>query len=372
MTTIFDLKFQRMKWLYKTLVQKWTILPIVAIICFVFSLILKSNPRLSEDWYTQRMYPVISKILSSLSSIFPFSFSDVFYLLLIFMPLTILILLLLKRITFSRAGKIILNCIAGVYVLFYVLWGYNYFRLGLNERLNLAETEPNKNELLVVFEQLIEQTNSLYCNCDLINKTEIDSLIEDSYKNLAPALNLKYPMGKRKDKGITFSNFYSKTGITGYFGPFFNEVHVNKKVLPVEYPFILAHEKAHQFGITSEAEANFYAWMVCNFSNVQQVQYSANLIMLHHFIREVYSLEEYTELSKLISSEVKDDFNSRIKYWRRLRNKNMDKAASKMNDVYLKSNNVKKGIDDYHGVVEHVMNFSLDSAFQQRHNLVAW
>jgi len=30
------------------------------------------------------------------------------------------------------------------------------------------------------------------------------------------------------------------------------------------------------------------------------------------------------------------------------------------------------GIDDYYGVIEHVMDFSLDSAFQQKITLYTW
>jgi hypothetical protein len=52
-----------------------------------------------------------------------------------------------------------------------------------------------------------------------------------------------------------------------------------------------------------------------------------------------------------------------------LRNEKVDRVASKVNDTYLKSNKVDKGIKDYTGVVKHVMNFSLDSAFQKQHNL---
>ena len=53
-----------------------------------------------------------------------------------------------------------------------------------------------------------------------------------------------------------------------------------------------------------------------------------------------------------------------------LRNEKMDKAASRINDAYLKTNKVEEGIKDYRGVVRHVMNFSLDSTFQKRHNLL--
>ena len=71
---------------------------------------------------------------------------------------------------------------------------------------------------------------------------------------------------------------------------FFNEFHVNKKVLPLEYPVIFAHEKAHQFGVTAESEANFYAWLVCRQSDSQVLNYSANLFILRYFFSQASAI----------------------------------------------------------------------------------
>lgn len=359
-----------LKQLHKTLTLKWVILPSLAIICFIITEILSRNPESVEQYYSQGIYPHIAIILSAISSIFPFSIDDIFYLALLLIPVMLIVLLLFKRTTFKFSGKLILNLLSSIYILFYILWGFNYFRPNVNQRLGIHEEEKNKEEFIQVFNHLIHKTNSLHCNTGILKKDEVERLVEESYQNLAQVLNIQYPMGKRPDKQITFSGFYAKTGISGYFGPFFNEVHVNKKVLPVEYPFILAHEKAHQLGITSEAEANFYAWMACNYSKSKQLQYSGNLILLHHFIIQAYSMEEYPELIKQIDQKVKADFNARIEHWRLLRNDKMDKAASKVNNAYLKTNKVKEGIKDYQGVVKHVMNFSLDSTFLEKYNLV--
>ncbi|MBT6004138.1 MAG: hypothetical protein HOG79_00345, partial [Prolixibacteraceae bacterium] len=46
------------------------------------------------------------------------------------------------------------------------------------------------------------------------------------------------------------------------------------------------------------------------------------------------------------------------------------KVASKVNDTYLKTNKIEKGIEDYYGVVKHVMDISQDSVFQRKWDLV--
>ena len=349
---------------------KWLIFPALAVITFIITLLLRQQPEVTEKCYAQGIYPYIASLLSTLSSLFPFSLDDIFYTVLILTPLVLLISIFTKRTKWKAAGKFLLNLLATVYVLFYMLWGFNYFRSPLPERLGIKDREADTEEFVQFIRQYVAELNQLHCDFETINKAETNRIIEETYQKLAPVLQFEYPMGKRPDKKITFSSFYAKSGITGYFGPFFNEVHVNKKVLPIEYPFVLAHEKAHQLGVTSEAEANFYSWLVCTHSSSQQIRYSAKLFISFHFFRQARGLEDYKKLVAEISPEVQADIDRISEHWKKLRNATMDKTASKLNDAYLKHNNIKSGIKDYTGVVDHVMNFSLDSAFQQRYDLL--
>ena len=349
---------------------KWLILPALAGIIFVLTLFLRQHPGFVENWYSEKIYPQLASLLSTISFVFPFSLDDVFYAVLILLPLVLLVQIFTKRLKWKAAGKLLLNILATVYILFYVLWGFNYFRSSLPDRLGIKDRKPDTEEFIQFMHQYIAELNQLHCDFDTIDKVKTSRIIEESYQQLAPVLQFDYPMGKRRDKKITFSGFYSKSGITGYFGPFFNEVHVNKMVLPIEYPFVLAHEKAHQLGVTSEGEANFYSWLVCTHSSSQRIQYSAKLFISFHFFRQARGLEAYKKLVAEISPEVQADINRISEHWNKLRNATMDKTASQINDAYLKHNNIKSGIKDYTGVVDHVMNFSLDSAFQQRYGLV--
>ncbi|MFV0266984.1 MAG: DUF3810 domain-containing protein [Draconibacterium sp.] len=314
------------------------------------------------------MYPFVARIASNISSVIPLSVDDLFYSALLLCIPVMIVLLILRKISFRRAGKLILNILAAGYIAFYLLWGFNYYREDLNARLNITPQQADKQTFLELTTKLIDQTNRNYCSLENLFPEKADSLVEFSYQQLARVLQFEYPMGKRKDKSITFSHFFAQSGISGYFGPFFNEVHVNKKVLSIEYPVILAHEKAHQLGVTSEAEANFYAWLVCSQSDSQQLNYAADLYILRHFLRQAYPLKEYPELSAKISPQVKDDFNRIRQHWMELRNEKLDQAASTVNNAYLKTNKVEAGIQDYNGVVKLVLDFSLDNAFQKKYS----
>jgi hypothetical protein len=52
-----------------------------------------------------------------------------------------------------------------------------------------------------------------------------------------------------------------------------------------------------------------------------------------------------------------------------MRNEKVDEIASKVNDAYLKSNKIEKGIEDYTGVVKFVMDFSQDTVYQKKWGL---
>ncbi|WP_167616142.1 DUF3810 domain-containing protein [Maribellus sediminis] len=353
----------------RRLKYKWLIVPILAVFCFLGTLLAGRNPAWIERWYAEAFYPILAGLLSAISSIFPFSLDDVFYMALIALVPTLIVLLLLRKITFRNTGKLILNILGASYIAFYLFWGFNYYRADLNTRLGIEERQPDKQELVHVIKYLIYKTNSGYCDLSEIDKASTDSLIEASYKKLAPALKIKYPAGKRKDKSITFSRLFAQSGISGYYGPFFNEVHVNKEILPVEYPAVLAHEKAHQFGITGESEANFYAWLVCSQSDSPELQYSGNLFILRYFFSTARGLKEYPQLVKMLDPKVQEDFDRIREHWLELQKESYEKVASKVNDVYLKSNKVEKGIDDYYGVVKHVMDFSQDTDYHKKYNL---
>mgnify|MGYP003663963707 FL=1 len=338
----------------------------LALFTFLLTELLAAFPALTESVYSRGLYPSIAMALSSVSRWFPFSLDDLFYVGLIVLGLVSILALVLRRMRWHSFLVLWMNSLAGLYVLFYWLWGFNYYRQELNERLTIAQSEPDTEVFIEVLSELIESANAAYISVDTLDVARVDSLVEDSYQQLAPFLKIDYPAGVRRAKPITFSGFFAKATILGYYGPFFNEVQVSRYLLSVQYPLVLAHEKAHQLGITGEAEANFYAWLVCANSPDQVLQYSASLYLLRYFLSEAYQLEAYPQLVKQISEPVKSDFQRIREHWLMLRDVKIDEYASKMNDAYLKTNKVEQGIDDYSGVVKYVMDFSTDSVANKR------
>jgi hypothetical protein len=164
----------------KIVFNKWLI-PVLAILFFLITEIFSRNPEFVERYYSNGVYPLIAKLLSAFSGIFPFSLDDIYYSLLAFTILGLTTFLILRKIKFKQAILYVLNILASVYILFYLLWGFNYYRLNLPERIELKDSSADKAEFITITEKLIKRTNLLHCTFDNLDKNEVDSLIEESY-----------------------------------------------------------------------------------------------------------------------------------------------------------------------------------------------
>lgn len=338
----------------------------LALATFGLTELFSRFPNATERIYSRTIFPAIASVLSFVSKWVSFSLDDVFYGLLTVFLIILLLLTIFRKIKWGKFFLILIQTLAICYVLFYWSWGFNYFRSGINERLEIARAKPDTIQFVKVLEHLIDKTNASYCTFEKITYPEIDSLVEASYQKNASFLKLKYPQGNRRPKPITLSNFFAKASIAGYYGPFFSEVQLNDSLLALEYPQVLGHEFAHQFGITSEAEANFYSWIVCSESDSKHLQYSANISMLNYFLSHGKRLHNFPDLVHRINKPVINDIRRVQQHWENMRNETIDKAAGKVNDVYLKTNKIEKGIEDYFGVVQFVMDFETDSVAMKR------
>ncbi len=336
---------------------KGNLIFIIALITFLLTRILKHYPHFTELAYSQTIYPIIAVIVSYFSNIFPFSVSDIFYFFVILFIAGLIGLPFFKKQTLKKTVTNIVKTIAVIYTLFYWLWGLNYFRDDIYKRVGYENKTIGKTEFTNTFKYIIGETIEYFDNEKKIELVEIDSLIEHSYKQLSSELKIKYPNGRRRPKNITLSHFFTSAFVGGYFGPFFNEVHINKYLLPVQIPIILAHEKAHQFGITNEAEASFIAWLVCQNINSKRIKYSANLFVLIYFIRQTKGYEQYDCIIKTIPTEITEDINNIKQYYQNLRNPTIDNIQTKLNNWYLKTNSIESGVNNYEGVVSIVCNY---------------
>lgn len=350
----------------KVLLFSWPFF-LAAVVFLSIQLAIK-NPDLIEHYYSKGVYPLIAKFFSSISKLIPFSLWDVFWVLFILLIISGLVLVVFRKIRIGWFSLRTLQVVALLYSFFYLVWGYNYFRPAIGKRIGWESPKSDEMNFRSVLDSIILQSNYNYVADSIFHNAKIDTLVEDSYRKNSSSLGIRYPNGTRRPKTMLFSSLFAKFGVNGYFGPFFNEIHVNYYLLPMDYPFSLAHEKAHQFGFASEAEANLAAYIVCITSKDIHLRYSGYQSLLLYFLNDASQLKEYQEYLHKIDKNVLQDLRYRQKYYQGLQKKNLSKMQTKVNNAYLKANKIEEGIKNYNQVVSLVISWYYNSNLTKNKN----
>lgn len=329
-------------------------------ITLLFIPIFRSSPQLLETYYSNGIYVFVATVLSYISSLVPFSLFDTINLILVLYVLIITFLIIFKKIGLKDYVRRLLFGLIYLFSAFLWLWGFNYYKPDIYHRLNFKQVPDNQKDTLFVevFTQLAQAAEDNYLPPDFVPEQDsIDQSLEHSYRDLSSFLQIPYPCGKRRIKHITLSRLYAKSGILGYFGPWFSEVHINSLLSRWDFPMIMAHEKAHQFGIGGEGEANFYAWLVCSESSYRWNRYSASIFALSFFIKATEKNGDKQKFISMINPKIMQDILARSHYWSNLKEATMQNVGNKINDTYLKTSGVKKGIKDYNGIVKLILSY---------------
>lgn len=333
-------------------IKIFTILPFLTALFIFFTIRMAAiNPDFIERYYSRGVYPFIAAFFSMISNTVPFSLWDLVWMLVILMTIIGFCLVISRIVSPKRYFLGLLRWLMIFYSVFYMSWGLNYYRPSLEKRLGWKKSHPDEKEFESVLNSIIRNANDNYIKVSSADYTCIDNLLEESYRKRSKELGIDYPNGYRRPKNILLSSYFAKSGISGYFGPVFNEVHINSYELPSDYPFTLAHEKAHQFGIANEAEANITAFIICTSSDDQRLKYSGYLYLMLYFLKDAERDNNYYEYLEKIDDNVMDDLRFRARYHNVIRSKRMENFHNSANDIYLKKNNVSRGIKSYSQVV---------------------
>lgn len=307
-------------------------------------------------FYSETVYPVISYILSLFSNLFPFAIGDLF----IFLSITgLLIYPVYARKRKRWAWKKILlregEYLVWIYVWFYLAWGLNYSQKNFYQRTEIPYTAYTPENFQGFVDDYITQLNRSYTPVNSINRDLIREEAVRIYNELSDSLGVHRPPHQRpRAKTMLFTPFISMVGVTGSMGPFFCEFTLNGDLLPVNYPATYAHELAHLLGITSEAEANFYAYQVCTRSQVMGIRFSGYFSVFGHVLhnaRRLLPAEEYTDLLKRIRPEIIELAKNNQAYWAAKYSPVVGAVQDWIYDLYLKGNKIKSGRQNYSEVV---------------------
>jgi len=316
-----------------------------------------------SEWYAVRIYPSVSYGLSLFSSVFPFSVGDCFIVGSILGLFIYLIYSLIKRKNIGRMLRHTIEYLVWVYVWFYLSWGLNYFRHDFYARSGIQPVSYSSEEFARFLDSYTDSLNTTFIRVDTINKPLVAEETKKSYRNLPTKLRLVDPADHLKEKPMLSSVFMSKVGVKGYMNPFFTEFNLNQKLPPVSYPSTYTHEMAHVLGITSEAEANLYAYIVCTSSEIPEIRFSGYYSLFSYVIgtaKRLLSAEDFTVWIERLDPEIKKLYNEEASFWQSLYDPTIGKIQDRIYNLFLKGNNISSGTMNYSQVIGLVI--SLKSA----------
>lgn len=305
--------------------------------------------------YSQFVYPHISYVLSFFSSCFPFAIGDLFIFVSI---LSVIVYPIYGRIRKMAWKNILLRdaeYLAWIYVWFYLAWGLNYSQPNFYQRTHIPYTAYTSENFQVFVNNYVDSLNRSFVPIKGIHEDQVRDESVRLYYQLSDSLGVhRPPHPNPRVKTMLFTPLISKVGVSGSMGPFFCEFTLNGDLLPINYPSTYAHELAHLLGISSEAEANFYAYQVCTRSQIDGIRFSGYFSILNHVLRNAQRLlseEEYAAMKNRIRPEVIELAKMNQEYWMAKYSPLIGDAQDWIYDLYLKGNKIESGRQNYSEVI---------------------
>jgi hypothetical protein len=319
-------------------------LVLLAVICAIAPF----PPEVVERLYSTRLYLDIQKILTTASNQYPIALLDVAA------GCLIVVACVIARSRIRSLGfreALVRNCATAVktaalvYHLFLGLWGLNYRRVPLEQKLDYDSSRLTRTAAVSFANTAVGAINDGYAGA---HASPVDTrVLETSFADAQKALGATRIAVTGIPKRSLLTLYFRRAAIDGMTDPFFLEIIVNTDILEFERPFVVAHEWAHLAGYANEAEANFVAWLTCVRGDAA-ARYSGWLAAYEHAMNALTPAER-ASVKPLAQEPLQDRRAMAARYARS--SKVVRNAARGVYDEYLRANRVAEGIGSYDAVV---------------------
>ncbi|MFZ4986122.1 MAG: DUF3810 family protein [Blastocatellia bacterium] len=267
------------------------------------------SPTAIDSYYSRKLYLFIPWLLAKLNRMAGFSFSEIFFLLLVGVFLLWGLWSALKAFRgqtpiLDSLKVIVLYAIwtaSVLFVIFKLMWGLNYQRLPLAEGAGFEDRYAKTEELNQIGLAIVNGIRNnftplpgsgsnagggaaatgtaevaLSAENERLRILEFSKVIDHSFLTLDLFNELDgWDFGP--PKLLWSSPMIRLLGVRSFYLPFTGEVSVQGGLATIDLPFAIARAKAYQRGFAREDEANFVAYLVCINAVDQVVRYSGYL-----------------------------------------------------------------------------------------------
>lgn len=240
-------------------------------------------------------------------------------------------------------------------LLFLFLWGLNYSRLPLADSLDLAPAGASAPELDRLAGALEGQLQPYLAAQGPSRALDPGAALELAAAAWREALQREPALGAGSGVLVrpALSGVIVGAGISGIFSPFTQEAHVAAHLPEPDLLFTACHELAHAQGWAREDEANYLAWRVGSRSSSAEVRSAARLLALGHVLGALGRADRERLAARIdqLDPRIRSAMEERARFWDRERSPAASRAASAVNDAYLRAQG-QEGVASYGRMVD--------------------
>ena len=289
---------------------------IILIVLLAFVLTARFSVKIGE-WYSVVIYPVVSGFLSYAVSWIPFSLEEIVVVGAALLLISIIIYGIRKRLGLSKVLFHACEFLLWIYVWFYIGWGCNYYRESIYTRLGVERQAYDEAVFKDFITDYADSLNSTYDALpnDLfyVGYDYFEDQVKEAFAALPSSAGLSAPRQWQHPKRLLFNGLYSSVGVMGFIGPFFCETQLNNDLMPAQFHFVYVHEYSHLLGVSSEDEANFWAYTICTRSDDPVLKYAGYYGILPYVVinaSRVIPEEDYRKFISTINPAVIKMYNA--------------------------------------------------------------
>jgi len=321
----------------------------------------------AEYLYFSKLYVCFKWLLWPLHALpFPILYAFVGFILIVFG--VGIFRVIKKRVPLVKACRELLNILGFLFFLFYVTWGFNYSLPSLLDRLDWQAPAFSSEQLMNLYQSVTDEM--VGARIDWVDSRESSASFDHALTEVDVGLQLEFWL---KEYGLHIpvpakirplhNGFLLRISTAGFYFPFGGEGYWDKGLHDLVVPFVIAHELAHNYGITNEGEANFVAYRTCIRSDDPFIRYSGFLNFWRYVAGQLRQAdaEIFSESWACVPAAIKND----LEEIRKQHGKYPDifpQIRDAIYDSFLKAQGVQAGLSSYGEVVQ------LELAFRNQEN----
>jgi len=341
----------------------------------LIALVLVAAPvpaSMIDRFYARDAYPILQGVVTTMSNGIPLAVLDLLLLTLVL----VLVRWTVRGVRVARARSVniaiwdifrrLVRTASIVAILFVLMWGLNYRRTSLEVSLNLTAPPPSADDLQSAVLEANDLAGRLRPSLVSSEAPGYEDVVRRLPVPFSAALHeLNRPplsVPGRPKYSLLLTPYFTAAGIDGMIDPLALESVVHPDLLPVERPFVLAHEWAHLAGAADEAEASAIGWLAC-MKGDPPLAYSASLYLIGEAGSSL-PRDRWRAVALRLDPAVRRDLDAIA---RRVQREQpvVQRTAARVYDTYLKANRVGDGVASYSRALTLILSPTLRGAFAQ-------